>query len=171
MRHRHGYRKLNRPSDHRRAMLRNLATSLFKHESIETTLERAKELRSIVEKIVTLGKRGDLHARRQAAQYLFEGEVVAKVFGGLAQRFKERQGGYLRILRLGHRLGDQSRMAAIQFVDYEPKGAATHVEEKKAKKDVAPKAPKKAEKPSKEAKVKVKAPKEANEPKAKKPKK
>jgi len=118
MRHKHGYRKLGRPSDHRRAMLRNLATSLVLHENVVTTLPRAKELRSVVEQLVTLGKRGDLHARRQAAQYLFADEAVSKVFGGLAERFKDRPGGYLRILRRGIRLGDTSRMASIQFVDY-----------------------------------------------------
>lgn len=118
MRHKHGYRKLNRPSAHRKAMLRNLATSLVEHEQIVTTLERAKELRPLVEQIVTLGRRGDLHARRQAAEYLFTRESVSKVFGPLADRFKERPGGYLRILKHGVRLGDKARMASIQFVDF-----------------------------------------------------
>ena len=119
MRHKHGYRKLGRESSHRRAMLRNMATSLVNEECITTTLPKAKELRSVVEKIVTLGKDGSLHKRRQAASYLFDKAAVSKVFGPLADRFKERPGGYLRILRRGVRFGDGAKMATIQFVDYE----------------------------------------------------
>ncbi len=121
MRHKHGYRKLGRESSHRRAMLRNMATSLINHESITTTLPKAKELRSVVEKIVTLGKKGKLHNRRQAASYLYDKAAVAKVFDSLAGRFKERPGGYLRILKRGVRFGDGAKMATIQFVDFEPK--------------------------------------------------
>lgn len=121
MRHKHGYRKLGRESSHRRAMLRNMATSLINHESITTTLPKAKELRSVVEKIVTLGKKGSLHNRRQAASYLYDKEAVSKVFEDLAGRFKERPGGYLRILKRGVRFGDGAKMATIQFVDYEAK--------------------------------------------------
>ena len=121
MRHGHGYRKLGRESSHRRAMLRNLATSLINSESITTTLPRAKELRGVVEKMVTLGKKGGLHQRRQADSYLFDRQAVSKVFDDLATRFKDRPGGYLRILRRGVRFGDGSKMATIQFVDYEPK--------------------------------------------------
>ena len=118
MRHKHGYNKLGRNSSHRRAMLRNLATSLITHERITTTLPKAKELRGVVEKIVTLGKKGELHHRRKAASYLFEKEAVSKVFGSMAERFKERPGGYLRILRRGIRFGDGAEMATIEFVDY-----------------------------------------------------
>jgi len=125
MRHKHGYRKLGRESSHRRAMLRNMATSLINHESITTTLPKAKELRSVVEKIVTLGKGGSLHNRRQAASYLYDKNAVSKVFGDLAGRFKERPGGYLRILKRGVRFGDGAKMATIQFVDFEPTKAGS----------------------------------------------
>lgn len=121
MRHRHGYRKLGKTSDHRRAMLRNMTTSVILHEKVETTAERAKEVKRIVEKMVTLGKRGDLHARRQAAGYLFDKKATQKLFGDLAERFKERPGGYMRIVRLGERFGDGANMASLQFVDYTPK--------------------------------------------------
>ncbi|MCX6129061.1 MAG: 50S ribosomal protein L17 [Proteobacteria bacterium] len=124
MRHKHGYRKLGRDSAHRRALLRNLATSLITHERITTTLPKAKELRSVVEKMVTLGKKGSLHHRRQAGSYLFDKEAVVKVFGDLASRFKDRQGGYVRILKRGIRVGDGAKMALIEFVDFEPKKAA-----------------------------------------------
>ncbi len=121
MRHKHGYRKLGRDSDHRRALLRNLATSLITHERITTTLPKAKELRRVVEKMVTLGKKGSLHHRRQAGAYLCEKEAVVKVFGDLATRFKDRQGGYVRILKRGLRVGDGAQMALIEFVDFAPK--------------------------------------------------
>ena len=121
MRHKHGYRKLGRDSAHRRAMLRNMATSLINHESITTTLPKAKELRGVVEKMVTLGKKGGLHNQRQAASYLFDKGAVTKVFSDLAPRFKDRPGGYLRILRRGVRFGDGAKLATIQFVDYSPK--------------------------------------------------
>jgi large subunit ribosomal protein L17 len=120
MRHKHGYRKLGRESSHRRAMLRNMATSLIQQEQITTTLPRAKELRSVVEKVVTLGKKGTLHHRRQAGSYLYDKQAVSKVFGDLAERFKDRPGGYLRILKRGVRFGDGAKLATIQFVDYEP---------------------------------------------------
>ncbi|SME88725.1 50S ribosomal protein L17 [Pseudobacteriovorax antillogorgiicola] len=121
MRHKHGYRKLGRDSAHRRAMLRNMATSLITHESITTTLPKAKELRSVVEKMVTLGKKGGLHNQRQAASYLFDKAAVSKVFQDLAPRFKDRPGGYLRILKRGVRFGDGAKLATIEFVDFEPK--------------------------------------------------
>lgn len=147
MRHLHGYRKLGRVSSHRRAMLRNMATSLVKHERIETTLPKAKELRGIVERMITLGKRGDLHARRMAASYLFDDEAVAKVFSSLAERFANRQGGYTRILRQGPRFGDGADMAYLELVDYaEQEGGAAKAtaEAKPAKKAAAKKEPKKA---------------------------
>lgn len=118
MRHLKSNRKLGRRSDHRRAMFRNMATSVVLHERIDTTLAKAKEIRSIVEKIVTLGKRGDLHARRQVASYLFDKEATKKVFADLASRFKERPGGYLRILKQGARASDSAQLATIEFVDY-----------------------------------------------------
>lgn len=124
MRHGHGYRKLGRVSSHRRAMLRNMATSLVMHERIETTVPKAKELRSIVDKMITLGKRGDLHARRQAASYLFSDEAVKKVFAELAPRFKDRPGGYTRILKKGYRFGDGADMAFLELVDFDHAGSA-----------------------------------------------
>jgi large subunit ribosomal protein L17 len=118
MRHLNGYRKLGRDSSHRRAMLRNMATSLVLHERIQTTLPKAKELRSIIDKMITLGKRGDLHARRLASSYLFDDAAVAKVFSDLAKRFKDRPGGYTRILKTGVRFGDGADLATMQLVDF-----------------------------------------------------
>lgn len=120
MRHGNGYRKLGRTSAHRRALLRNMATSLVLHEQIDTTLPKAKELRGVVEKLITLGKRGDLHARRQAAGYMFDDKAVRKLFDKLAARYKDRPGGYTRILRSGIRIGDSAALARIQLVDLEP---------------------------------------------------
>lgn len=117
MRHKHGYRKLGRNMAQRQAMLRSLATSLIKHESINTTLHRAKEVRSIVEKMITLGKKGSLHNRRQAASYLYEGEAVSKIFTDLAKRFEQRPGGYTRILKRGVRFGDGAKLATLELVD------------------------------------------------------
>ncbi len=119
MRHKHGYRKLGVDSAHRKAMLRNLATSLITHERITTTVPRAKELRKVVERMITLGKKGELHHRRAAGGYLFEKDAVAKVFSDLALRFKDRKGGYTRIVKRGVRAGDNAKMALIEFVDYE----------------------------------------------------
>ncbi len=121
MRHQNGYRKLGRLSSHRRAMLRNMATSLVLHERIETTVPKAKELRGIVDRMITLGKRGDLSARRLAAGYLFSDEAVAKVFSDLADRFRTRPGGYTRILRMGVRFGDGADMALLELVDFQEK--------------------------------------------------
>jgi large subunit ribosomal protein L17 len=116
---RHGIRgrKLGRTSSHRKALFRNLAVSLLKHEQIKTTLPKAKDLRPIVEKLITLGKRGELHARRQAASYLFEDAVVKKLFDTLGKRYAERQGGYVRIIKAGFRHGDMAPMAIIELVD------------------------------------------------------
>jgi large subunit ribosomal protein L17 len=99
-------------------MLRNMATSLVLHERIDTTLQKAKEVRSVVEKMITLGKRGDLHARRQAGSYLFDAAAVAKLFEGLATRFKDRNGGYTRILKKGFRVGDSADLATLELVDF-----------------------------------------------------
>ena len=134
MRHLHGYRKLGRDSSHRRAMLRNMATSLVKMERIETTLPKAKELRGIVDRMITLGKRGDLHARRLAASYLFDDEAVAKVFSDLASRFEKRPGGYTRILRKGFRFGDGADMALIELVDFQERREQAAAGEAAAKK-------------------------------------
>lgn len=126
MRHARGYRRLNRTHEHRKALFSNMAGSLIEHEQIKTTLPKAKELRPIVEKLITLAKRGDLHARRQAAAQLKEDKDVAKLFAVLGPRYKERQGGYVRILKAGFRYGDMAPMAIIEFVDRDPeaKGAA-----------------------------------------------
>ncbi len=117
MRHARGYRRLNRTHEHRKAMFANMAGSLIEHEQIKTTLPKAKELRRIVEKLVTLGKRGDLHARRQAAAQLKQDAHVAKLFEVLGPRYAERQGGYIRVLKAGFRYGDMAPMAIIEFVD------------------------------------------------------
>ena len=128
MRHKVGGRKLQRTSAHRTAMFRNMSASLIKHEQIVTTLPKAKEIRPIVEKLVTLGKRGDLHARRQAISSVRDVEQVGKLFAVLGPRYKDRQGGYVRILKAGFRYGDMAPMAIIEFVDRDPnaKGAADH---------------------------------------------
>ncbi|NRG19246.1 50S ribosomal protein L17 [Rhizobiales bacterium] len=117
MRHANRGRKLNRTSSHRKAMFANMAASLIQHEQIVTTLPKAKELRPIVEKLVTLGKRGDLHARRQAISQIRDVELVRKLFDTLAERYKERQGGYTRVLKAGFRHGDNAPLAVIEFVD------------------------------------------------------
>ena len=128
MRHARGYRRLNRTHEHRKAMFANMAGSLIEHEQIKTTLPKAKELRPIVEKLITLAKRGDLHARRQAAAQLKQDMHVERLFDVLAARYKDRQGGYVRILKAGFRYGDMAPMAIIEFVDRDPsaKGAADH---------------------------------------------
>ena len=126
MRHARGYRRLNRTHEHRKALFANMAGSLIEHEQIKTTLPKAKELRPIVEKLITLGKRGDLHARRQAAAQLKQDKHVAKLFEVLGPRFAERKGGYIRVLKAGFRYGDMAPMAIIEFVerDADAKGAA-----------------------------------------------
>jgi large subunit ribosomal protein L17 len=117
MRHLKQGRKLGRTTAHRKALLRNLATALLEHERIITTEPKAKELRRIADKLVTLGKRGNLHARRQALQVVQSNAVVQKLFNEVAPRLAERQGGYTRILRLGYRPGDAAAMAVIELVD------------------------------------------------------
>ena len=126
MRHARGYRRLNRTHEHRKALFANLSGSLIEHEQIKTTLPKAKELRPIVEKLITLAKRGDLHARRQAAAQLKQDAHVAKLFDVLGARYKDRQGGYVRIMKAGFRYGDMAPMAIIEFVerDTSAKGAA-----------------------------------------------
>ena len=117
MRHRNSGRKLNRTSSHRRAMFRNMATALLKHEQIKTTLPKAKELGPVVEQMITLGKRGNLHSRRQALSYLKDEAIVRKLFEGLAERYESRAGGYTRVLKAGFRYGDSAPMAYIELVD------------------------------------------------------
>ncbi|MGO1121176.1 50S ribosomal protein L17 [Rhodovibrionaceae bacterium A322] len=120
MRHGKGLRKLNRTASHRKAMFANMAHALIKHEQITTTLPKAKELRRIADRLVTLGKRGDLHARRQAAAVLRDNEMVKKLFSELGERYKERPGGYTRVLKAGFRHGDMAPMAVIELVDRNP---------------------------------------------------
>jgi len=120
MRHRKSGKRLGRNSSHRRAMLRNMVTSLFEHERIVTTTPKAKEIRRIADRMMTLAKRGDLHARRQALAYMKDKAVVAKLFDSLKDQYMDRNGGYTRIIRTGNRLGDAAPMAIIELVNYNP---------------------------------------------------
>ena len=126
MRHGFALRKLNRTHEHRKAMFANMAGALIRHEQITTTLPKAKELRSVVDKLITLGKKGDLAARRQAAAALTEDDLVQKLFSVLGDRYKDRQGGYTRVLKAGFRHGDNAPLAVIELVDRDPeaKGAS-----------------------------------------------
>lgn len=117
MRHRMSGRKLNRTSQHRQMLFRNMSQALIKHEQIVTTLAKARELRPVVERLVTLGKRGDLHARRLAFARLRDNDMVTKLFDVLATRYAERPGGYTRVIKAGYRYGDSAAMAVIEFVD------------------------------------------------------
>jgi len=119
MKHRVAGRKLGRNPSHRKAMLRNLVTSLLEHERIVTTVPKAKEARKIADKMITLGKRGDLHARRQAMAYIRTKSIVAKLFDELSEQYADRQGGYTRIIRTGTRHGDAAPMAILELVGYE----------------------------------------------------
>jgi large subunit ribosomal protein L17 len=135
MRHGNAHRKLNRTAEHRRAMFANMCAALIKHEQITTTLPKAKELRPIVEKLVTLGKRGDLHARRRAIAEMRDVAMVKKLFDVLGPRYKERNGGYTRIIKAGFRYGDSAPVAVIEFVerDVDAKGLDSGpVQEKQA---------------------------------------
>src|SRR5450755_2867703 len=117
MRHGKAHRRFSRNSEHRRAMFANMAAALIKHEQIVTTLPKAKDLRPVVEKLVTLGKRGDLHARRIAISRLRDADLVRKLIDVIGPRYKERHGGYTRIMKAGFRPGDNAAMAVIEFVD------------------------------------------------------
>src|SRR5512137_632251 len=117
MYHGHKKRRFGRTHEHRKAMFANMAQALIKHEQIVTTLPKAKDLRPVVEKLVTLGKRGDLHARRQAIAQIKDVKLVAKLFDVLGPRYKERNGGYTRVLKAGFRYGDNAPLAVIEFVD------------------------------------------------------
>ncbi len=135
MRHGKAHRKLERPIGHRRALLRHLVTSLIKHERIETTLPKAKELRRFADRMITFAKKGTLHARRQAARFvMMDPEVLQKLFSELAPRFKDRAGGYTRIIHLGFRHGDAAPMALIEYLGYQPKTAEEKPEKKKKEK-------------------------------------
>ena len=125
MRHRHSARKLNRTSSHRKAMFSNMVVALLTHEQIKTTLPKAKELRGVADKMITLGKRGTLHARRRAFGFLRDDDAVSKLFGTIAKRYKDRSGGYTRVVKAGFRYGDSAPMAVIELVDRDPdaKGA------------------------------------------------
>ena len=119
MRHNKSGKRLGRNSSHRKAMMRNMVTSLFAHEKITTTDIRAKELRKIADKMITLGKRGDIHARRQALQVIRDRKVVGKLFDLVAPRYKDRPGGYTRIIKLGQRAGDNASLSLIELVEEE----------------------------------------------------
>lgn len=131
MRHRNGLRKLNRTSSHRQAMLRNMANSLLRHEVIKTTVPKAKELRKVVEPLITLGKKPSLANRRLAFDRLRDREIVVKIFDELGPRFSARNGGYLRILKCGFRDGDNAPMAFVELLD-RPEGEAVAVEGEQA---------------------------------------
>ncbi len=152
MKHRMRTRRLGRSSPHRKALFRNMVTALLEHERIETTDAKAKELRRVADRMITLGKRGTLHARRRALRTIRSRDVTAKLFDSLAERYRDRPGGYTRVLKLGHRHGDAAPVSIIELVDREgtvaaPKGAA-------AKKAPARKAA--SESPAKAASAKAK---------------
>ena len=173
MRHNMGNRKLGRTTSHRLAMFRNQIASLVISERIITTLPKAKELRPIAEKVITQGKRGTVHARRLAARWVSDRDILKKLFSEIAPRFANRAGGYLRIVKLGPRPGDGAEMAILEFVDFELKVKAVPTEEeKKAKsKKAAPEEGAEAESTEKKAapkkKALAKAPKAKTEPKQK----
>ena len=162
MRHRVAHRKLSRTTEHRLSLLRNMAASLITHERIRTTVAKAKELRPFVEKLVTLGKRDSLHARRRALSILSSKTVVRRLFSDVSPRFSERPGGYTRILKLGPRQGDGAPMAFIEFVDYEFKGGAAPAPSAKAKS-------KKKDEPVEPVEQEVEEVADVGEPEAEKP--
>ena len=172
MRHRVAGRKLSRHTQHRELMFRNMVVSLLNHERIKTTLTKAKELRSWADKIITLGKRDDLAARRRAFDFLRDREAVKKLFEEIAPRFKDRQGGYTRIYKMGWRLGDAAPLSLIELTTYaSPEKEKKKSAMKKAKevlKKVTPKKKAKGEKAEKEEKKEKKEKKEASKEKGKK---
>ena len=140
MRHRQSGRKLNRTSSHRKSLFKNMAQALLKHEQIVTTLPKAKELKRFVEKLVTLGKKGNLHSRRLAFNQIRDKDMVSKLFDNLAKRYSERKGGYTRVLKAGFRYGDSAPMAVIELVDRDEnaKGAGEiNVPKQEAQEDTA----------------------------------
>ena len=155
MRHRRAGKQLGRDSSHRRAVLRNLVTSLFRYEEISTTHAKAKALRPIAEKMITLAKRGDLHARRQALSYLLDKSVAHKLFEQMKDRFSDRQGGYIRILKAGHRVGDNAPLAIVQLLlagETKRPSKGTR-KDKKGVKKVTKKVAEKKETPTEETRV------------------
>jgi large subunit ribosomal protein L17 len=145
MRHLKAGRKLNRTAAHRKALFRNLVTSLIEHEHVRTTYAKAKDLRRIADRMITLGKRGTLHARRQALAYVRSQTVVAKLFAEVAARFRERPGGYTRVVKLGHRHGDAAPMSIIELTD---RGEASKAEAERKRERRMRRAAKKAESPA-----------------------
>jgi large subunit ribosomal protein L17 len=143
MRHRNSGKRLGRNTSHRTAMMRNMVTSLFEHEKITTTDARAKELRPMAEKLITLAKRGDLHARRLATEVVRDRKTVAKLFERIAPRYAERPGGYIRIIKLGHRLGDNAALSMITLIEdeYAPKAKKKALKPAAAKKAAPAPAP------------------------------
>ncbi|TVR99265.1 MAG: 50S ribosomal protein L17 [Rhodospirillales bacterium] len=137
MRHRVAGRKLGRTPSHRKAMFVNMTASLLRHEQITTTLPKAKELRRFADRMITLGKRGDLHARRQAASFLRDDAVVRKLFDSLADRYRSRPGGYTRVLKAGFRFGDNAPMAVIELVDRDPDAKGAEDRERVAAEEAA----------------------------------
>jgi len=172
MRHRRRRGKLARPAAHRVALLRNLVTSLLDHELIETTEPRAKELKRVADQMITLGKRGDLHARRQAASFIRERDVVTKLFDDLAERYKKRPGGYTRVLKSRIRVGDAAPLSIVELVDRPAPGKTPEpppekkAPEKKTKAKKAPEAEKKKAPAKKAAAKKTAAPKTPRKKKA-----
>ena len=168
MKHRVVGRRLDRTTEHRTAMLRNLVTSLFRHERITTTTPKAKELKRFADKIVTLAKRGTPHARRIANRSVRDVEVLNKLFGTIADRFKARPGGYTRLVRIGNRPGDNAELAVIELVDRTPAPEAEEKGAKKARGKETEKAPKAEKKKPEKGEKGEKAEKKAKAPKAKK---
>ena len=168
MRHLKAGRKFGRTSAHRKALFRNLVQALIKRERISTTLAKAKELRDKVQKTITLGKKGTLHARRQAFKLAPAKEAVQKVFGPLAERYANRPGGYTRIIRIGHRKGDDAPMAFIELVDREGEAKVSSKEKTAPKKEAKDTKPKVTEKKKAEPKAKESAPKKNKAPADKK---
>ncbi len=168
MRHLKAGRKFGRTSAHRKALFRNLVQALIKRGRISTTLAKAKELRGKVEKTITLGKKGTLHARRQAFKLAPAKEAVQKVFGPLAERYANRPGGYTRIIRIGHRKGDDAPMAFIELVDREGEAKVSSKEKTAPKKEAKDTKPKVTEKKKAEPKAKESAPKKNKAPADKK---
>lgn len=140
MRHRNAGRKLGRNASHRKALFRNMVTSLFEHERIRTTDAKAKEVRRVAEKLITLGKRGDLHARRQVLSYVRSKAVVAKLFDDLAPRYAQRPGGYTRIVKLGFRRGDAAPVSVLELVQeaYVPRATSAKTAPESASEVAAP---------------------------------
>jgi large subunit ribosomal protein L17 len=156
MRHRKAGKKLGRDSSHRKAVLRNLVTSLFRYEEVSTTHAKAKALRPVAEKMITLAKRGDLHARRQVLSYFMDKSVANRLFDQMGDRFSDREGGYVRILRAGHRIGDNAPLAIIQLL-LADKGKGAYKSTKRDRKG-GKKVPKKASDKQESPKSTIKAP-------------